>query len=295
MRPEDPVNHHPRAAQGGFTLVELLVVVGIIVVLVALLLPALRGGMRAAQRTREGAALRQVLIGWNAYAVDNKGLLLPGFKHGLPVRLADSNGIPAGAAGSVSELHARYPWRLIPYLDHEFESLYVNQQRDTLQRMRTENPQQFYYTASLYPSFGLNSTWVGGDERRYGFQPSTLPNGNVSPLHGFYVTRLSGIRHPERLTVFASARTNATTNAQIQEGYFFIEGPRFVHQQPSPWSTAYQQDVPSSYGNLSTRGGTEVLMGTADGGTEWVPVDQMRDMRHWADQATSPDWAIGQP
>lgn len=45
----------------GFTLVELLVVIGIIVVLIAILLPAITGAQRAAQRTQCAAQLQQIL------------------------------------------------------------------------------------------------------------------------------------------------------------------------------------------------------------------------------------------
>ena len=53
---------HYRAYRRAFTLVELLVVIGIISLLIALLLPSLAGARRSAQRTACAAKLQQILL-----------------------------------------------------------------------------------------------------------------------------------------------------------------------------------------------------------------------------------------
>lgn len=58
-----------------FTLMELLVVIAIIVVLASMLLPAVGMVRRAAQNTVCQNNLRQVHLGYVAYANDNRGLL----------------------------------------------------------------------------------------------------------------------------------------------------------------------------------------------------------------------------
>lgn len=68
-----------RAARpDAFTIVELLVVIGIIAALFGILLPALAGARRAANTTKCASNLRQMALAWTAYATENKGTACPG-------------------------------------------------------------------------------------------------------------------------------------------------------------------------------------------------------------------------
>src|SRR5687767_14019856 len=60
----------------GFTLIELQVVIGIIALLIAMLIPALEKAREQARRVACMSNQRQLVIGWNMYAEDHKGVLM---------------------------------------------------------------------------------------------------------------------------------------------------------------------------------------------------------------------------
>jgi prepilin-type N-terminal cleavage/methylation domain-containing protein len=74
------MNRHPlrnrRSLYRGFTLTELLVVMGMIGMLISLLLPAVRKGRAAAQAAGCLSNLRQMGIAWELYTSEHKGRLL---------------------------------------------------------------------------------------------------------------------------------------------------------------------------------------------------------------------------
>ena len=62
----------------GFTLVEVLVVIGILAALIAMLMPMLSGAWEAARRVQCAGNLRQITAATSAYAQQNKGYWPPG-------------------------------------------------------------------------------------------------------------------------------------------------------------------------------------------------------------------------
>ena len=266
-----------------FTLLELLIVLAVIALVVGLLVPALRGMQQSAQKVRELSAARQLMVGYISYADDHRGVLMPGYYGlgGLPAN--DESGNPVGPWPAP----ARYPWRLAPYLDYNLRGLYLDQR--VLEELT--NQQQYHYLISLFPSLGINAVFVGGDTN------ALIPayDETYEALYGkYYLTRLSQSKHPARLIVFGSARftgEGVPGGGSVVEGYHRLEPPYLLERD---WQDNYSPDAEAAdFGYVSLRHHfREAAIGFLDGHAGTLSEGSIQDMRHWADQATRPDWTL---
>jgi prepilin-type N-terminal cleavage/methylation domain-containing protein len=170
-------SHRPA---GGFTLVELLVVVGIISILIALLLPALNKAREAAKRTACLSNERQIAMAYMMYANDFNG------------NIAIYKDAPAyGYRDSISQYIG---------LGLLYESGYI------------KNAQVLYCpnTADYSGPFSGSWTWLGSYTPRpylnaaggvwYGFNGDwSTPLGNCT----FLPLKISQVRQPTQLILFA--------------------------------------------------------------------------------------------
>ena len=273
--PGAPVRPH------GFTLVELLVVVGIIAVLTAILMPTLSGARRSAARVRASSNLRQLLTAYVQYSIDNKGSLLLGYPppvvNGVPVTAELADGSVAGPPTS-----QRYPWRLIRYVGDVWPIVYYyDAVPDT------------DYQKGLYAGFGLNSVFLGGHDGGF-FQGYLGDRPNVG-RHVMF--KASDVRRPSEQIVFTESRR---TGQGEMDGFFYVLPPR-GHAPAGdrrwwvagPGGTSAVAQTGVAGGMPVGRYGRLVIVGFFDGhvGTRSIP--ELEDMRLWNSRADSPDFDFG--
>jgi prepilin-type N-terminal cleavage/methylation domain-containing protein len=221
----------PRSSRRAFTLLELIIAIGIILLLASLLLIALGGVRGVANRFDSTNALRQMMAGYSSYAADAQQRLLPGFIDdpsalGIRVRLASGETLADPRDGS------SYVWRLAPYVDDDWAIFLRDYRSDEVNgRIASElsgsvdddgdgtsdfPPVYGEGTAmqdpsllglGRVPSFGLNSIYVGGDTRHGGTAiVAQSPFADPPTLTPIAATRLSEATNPARLIVFAPVR-----------------------------------------------------------------------------------------
>ncbi|MDG2053343.1 MAG: type II secretion system protein [Phycisphaerales bacterium] len=301
----------------GFSLIEILVVLGIIVILAAIVLPSLSSVNSVASMAEESTAARQQLKAYRDYSLDNNGKIMPGYwnryQDDNPATSFDESSWPflearddtgrvirdSSVAGPVS---ARYPWRLGAYMDYRLATMFSGEQADyynTVKESLEPSSVCYLYTLSLYPSLGLNTMWLGGDTN---YTADLAPS--VEAMTGkLYADRMSEIRHPAKLIVFASAHEvnhsqpeiscveAVTTASGLQAGNFRVLSPIWNPLSgQNPWEETYDPLKPDNHGFVATRDGRKVVTGMIDGSVNQEPIDALRDMRRWANQADSPTW-----
>ncbi len=276
-----------------FTLIELLIVIAVIAILAALVIRVSSQLSRSAESTHESGALRQLLTAYTSAATDNKGKLISGYSNGEGEKVFDPNGETVHWPAS-----GRYVWRLLPFLDNSLDTLYPNRQQEVLSQVSETDC--YTYVMSLFPSFGLNSEWLGGDYRTTA--SPTLASKRL------YASFLSDIKQPARQLVFTSAAAPSGIESdagisdclgshpeELVKGYFEIKSPYDFDWR---WNTLQNEQtfVPTGdsadYGYVDPRHEGDVLTGQLDGSTTFVTLKDLSDMRRWAHLATHPEWNL---
>jgi hypothetical protein len=280
----------------GFTLIELLIVIAIIAVLISILLPSMARAKGLGKQTRELAAASQMMTAFSMYTDDSKGQVLPGYPTrdtvNGPVRVLNSSG-----ERLFNEDAQRYPWRLAYYLNYDFRGLYQSDQvLGDLREKESEYAQYgvtYDYVISLYPSLGMNVAFVGGSDRLQEFDRLFQRQyGRV------YIQRFDQAVRPSGVMAFASARAEEQPSVPIlgrPEGFFRLDPPRFGATAGSLWASAYDANAATpglNSGFISLRHAGKAVAAHLDSHAEMLGWDQLKDMRRWADQATSADWTI---
>jgi len=260
----------------GFTLIELLVVIAIIAILAALMLPCLGKAKNRARMIEEMSAGRQLMFGVQMYGDDNNGAVFPGYVS-APATI-DDQGQPLGFP-----INARYPWRIVPYMSGSMELIYSGENRAKLAQLRSSSHADYVYSVSLFPSLGINSYFIGGNQSEF---PATDANTRFGA--GTVITKLTEAKSPSELAAFISARSALTGNSA--QGYYHVTPPYLSSRQ---WAASYSPSLtPDQWGFVAPRFNNRAVATLLDGHTESFGLRQMQDMRHWCNTADRADYAL---
>lgn len=268
------------ANRRAFSLIELLVVLVVITLLLALICPALGRAKAVAKQTRELSTGSQLIRACMVYSTDARGWVLPGY---TPASWAGMGAVRDETGAAVlGQAARRYPWRIAPYLDYTFAGLYDD--RNILERYSARPDYQ--YVVSLSPSLGMNADFVGGNDEN-GIAFTTAGNR----MYGRYcIQKIDDARRPNSLIVFGSAR-GVDPDGGTVSGFHRIDAPAFTTQR---WSASKQtsDSQPDDHGHVHTRFLDAAVMTFLDGHGDVKTLDELRDMRLWADKADRPDWIL---
>ena len=259
-----------------FTLIELLVVIAIIAILASLLLPCLGKAKRKARMIEELSSARQLMLAAQNYADDNDDAVFPGY-------VTDSNARDEQGQPLSFPINARYPWRLSPYLSQSFGTIYCADNRAKLAQLQGQDRASYVYAVSVYPSLGINSYFVGGNETEF---PAAAANAKFGS--GAVVTRVSEVRRPSDLMMFVSARS--ATSGLDANGYYQVTPPWLTARR---WASSWTPSTaPNQWGFVAPRYDGRAVAGMIDGHAQVMNLRELQDMQHWANTADRPDFVL---
>ncbi|MCA9283831.1 MAG: type II secretion system protein [Phycisphaerales bacterium] len=290
-------------APRGFTIVELLVVIGVIAILSSLILAGLSGAMRTAAKTRELNSLRQVFQAWTIYSSNYNDYFMPAHldentqtKWGVTYRDRGGNVLPAAQC-------VGYGWRLAGYLDYELDPLLGYLSTRVLEwDADPANIATLRGQVADRPAFGLNSFFVGG------WWTNSSPDGTPSmlfddaPIPGLIARTAGSLARASEQIVFASSTLRPPGTHKSVQGDEETSGSPYVDAPLLPTGQAWAPALgdPSSVvvtgGAHSTpfaRYNRTVATCTGDGGTSGISLRDVSDMRRWTNPATGPEWNYG--
>ena len=231
-----------RPSRSAFTLVELLVVIGIIALLIAILMPALNSARAQAKSVTSLSNLRQLGIGLVQYRVENKGYY------------------PLAAWNKLAD-RARTRWAdaIYPYMKNA--EVYMSPQLDEPERARMNKP--FFHTTTGTASDGSEiivgkTLYFGG----YGYNWHYLGNGRTTSGAPEFFAK-EGVQIRATSKTIAIADTNGSKNGTGQwtsEGVYVIDPPLMSQTMGSRGSRKTSTPAPGLMpgpGNYGYTGGND--------------------------------------
>jgi prepilin-type N-terminal cleavage/methylation domain-containing protein/prepilin-type processing-associated H-X9-DG protein len=237
----------PARGRHAFTLVELLVVIGIIALLIAILLPSLSSARQQARGVASLSNLRQLGIGLVLYVNENKGYY------------------PAAAYASLPD-RPRFRWSdaIYPYMRNT--EVYLSPQLSEHERAAMNKPFKHTCDPNLNPGTLPTTVYWGG----YGYNWQYLGNGRKLPGVAEYFAKAGAqIGDTSRTVAIADTKGSRNGNPQpvwdLREGTYVVDPPLPSRDLGSKGSRKAAGDADA---NIGYTGGS---VGTFDGVTRGDP------------------------
>lgn len=266
----------------GFSLVELLVVIAVIALLIGLLLPALSSARLTARTAGALSAIRQMQAAHLAYAADCNGQVIPGYRGQDPLwsgEVYDEGGVLL----SPQVIGERYPYRLGKWLGWKWEVLYYNA------KVPADK-----YERSVYPQFGMNTYFVGGNKDQAAFTYVNGVNKGVQKYGQFFVRTLADSDNPSRQIVFADAmysKANERADIEKSRGFHQVVPPFFTERNWNLDKPASERSAADT-GYIAARWKDKSAVSFLDGHADTLTLAEMDDMRLWSPQARSRSFTL---
>ena len=277
--------------RNAFTLLELLVVVSLIVLVMALLLPAMTRVRNVAREVNSMSSVRQMLTGYRLYQLDHGGRVMFGYPpvsvDGVQTRARSASGHEFGFP-----VASRYPWRLAPYVAEVWEVIHTHVPEPQSPEPGDSDSEAHgkAYSLSIGPTYGLNSTYLGGHAGpSKGFVPQGTTDTPNDDAH--VVFRASEVNRPSQLIVFTDAQ-------QALAGWLFEGTGWFQATPPRAAGVKWESNGDHGFtlygyqnaGIPKGRYSDKAVTGYFDGHVFAQTPEELDDMRLWANWADEWDY-----